>query len=364
MPARKEAYRQASANGSRCPAGRCPNGKCSVGGSRFGECPGGVSELPPGRASSPRQSPNRPACHRQRPPCCCAHRRSRPTASDLSQALPDGRSRAMGRAGRKRAPGPDLAALLDAQGVPRRDGQLGHVDDYEEFLAELDEVWQHCFRALVPGGRLICVVGDVCLSRRKNDGRHTVVPLHCLHSGALPRASASTTWLPSSGTRSPTPATRSENGSGFLGKPYEPNARHQERHRVHPHAAQAGRLPHADAAARVLSVISEREPSAVVPADLDGCDRGIHAQPPGALPVGAGRAAGPHVQLRRRHGRWIRSWARARRTWRPATWGRNSIGLEIDAHYFALAKTRMETASADLFGATSIRTVDRSQEAS
>jgi DNA modification methylase len=52
------------------------------------------------------------------------------------------------------------------------------VEDVEEFLAELDKVWAHCFRALVPGGRLICVVGDVCLSRRKNNGRHTVVPLH------------------------------------------------------------------------------------------------------------------------------------------------------------------------------------------
>lgn len=58
------------------------------------------------------------------------------------------------------------------------DGQLGHVQDYDEFLADLDRVWEHCFRALVPGGRLICVVGDVCLSRRKNKGRHTVVPLH------------------------------------------------------------------------------------------------------------------------------------------------------------------------------------------
>src|SRR5262249_29207495 len=56
--------------------------------------------------------------------------------------------------------------------------QLGHVADYDEFIAGLDEVWGHCFRALVPGGRLVCVVGDVCLSRRKNNGRHTVVPLH------------------------------------------------------------------------------------------------------------------------------------------------------------------------------------------
>ena len=31
------------------------------------------------------------------------------------------------------------------------DGQLGRVDDYESFLAELDQVWSHCLRALVPG---------------------------------------------------------------------------------------------------------------------------------------------------------------------------------------------------------------------
>ncbi len=30
---------------------------------------------------------------------------------------------------------------------------------------------------LVPGGRLVCVVGDVCLSRRKH-GRHMVMPMH------------------------------------------------------------------------------------------------------------------------------------------------------------------------------------------
>jgi DNA modification methylase len=57
-------------------------------------------------------------------------------------------------------------------------GQMGHIVDYEEFLDELDKVWSHCFPALVPGGRLVCVVGDVCLSRRENNGRHTVVPLH------------------------------------------------------------------------------------------------------------------------------------------------------------------------------------------
>ena len=37
--------------------------------------------------------------------------------------------------------------------------QLGAVRDYNVFLQQLDEVWRHCFRVLVPGGRLVCRVG-------------------------------------------------------------------------------------------------------------------------------------------------------------------------------------------------------------
>ena len=48
-------------------------------------------------------------------------------------------------------------------------GQLGHVADYDEFLTGLDKIWRRCFQALVPGGRLICVVGDVCLLRRNSN---------------------------------------------------------------------------------------------------------------------------------------------------------------------------------------------------
>jgi hypothetical protein len=55
--------------------------------------------------------------------------------------------------------------------------QLGYVADYERFLKEIDKVWRQCYRLLVPGGRLVVVVGDVCLARRKA-GRHVVVPLH------------------------------------------------------------------------------------------------------------------------------------------------------------------------------------------
>ncbi|TET78159.1 site-specific DNA-methyltransferase, partial [candidate division TA06 bacterium] len=55
--------------------------------------------------------------------------------------------------------------------------QMGHIEDYDMFIEELSRVWRHCYRILVSGGRLVCVVGDVCLSRRKH-GRHVVVPLH------------------------------------------------------------------------------------------------------------------------------------------------------------------------------------------
>src|ERR1700689_4802693 len=45
--------------------------------------------------------------------------------------------------------------------------QMGHFDDYDHFLSELDRVWRECRRVLVGGGRVCCVVGDVCIPRKK-----------------------------------------------------------------------------------------------------------------------------------------------------------------------------------------------------
>jgi DNA modification methylase len=55
--------------------------------------------------------------------------------------------------------------------------QLGAVEDYDKFLGEIDEVWRRAYDALVPGGRMVVVVGDVNVSRRAY-GRHLVFPLH------------------------------------------------------------------------------------------------------------------------------------------------------------------------------------------
>jgi len=59
---------------------------------------------------------------------------------------------------------------------PDHPGQMGNMPVYEEFLDELDKCWREALRILVPGGRLACVVGDVCISRKKG-GRHHVLPL-------------------------------------------------------------------------------------------------------------------------------------------------------------------------------------------
>lgn len=102
-------------------------------------------------------------------------------------------------------------------------GQLGHIASYEEFIAELNRVWKEVFRVLVPGGRLVCVVGDVCLSRRENKGRHTVVPLHadiCVNCRKLGFDNLNPIiWHKISNA-----SYEVSNGSKFLGKPYEPNA--------------------------------------------------------------------------------------------------------------------------------------------
>jgi DNA modification methylase len=100
--------------------------------------------------------------------------------------------------------------------------QMGHIADYERFVEELTKVWKECYRVLVPGGRLVCVVGDVCLSRRQH-GRHVVVPLHADIAVSCRRIGFDNLnpiiWHKISNA-----TYEVKNGTKFLGKPYEPNA--------------------------------------------------------------------------------------------------------------------------------------------
>ena len=110
----------------------------------------------------------------------------------------------------------DLKKYID------HESQLGALHDYDVFLKELDRVWSECHRVLIEGGRLIVVVGDVCRSRRAF-GEHMVLPLHgsiaehCRHIGF--NNLATMVWHKISNA-----AFEVENGTAFLGKPYEPNA--------------------------------------------------------------------------------------------------------------------------------------------
>ncbi len=105
---------------------------------------------------------------------------------------------------------------------PENQRQLGHISEYEQFHDELDKVWAHSFRVLVPGGRVVCVVGDVCLSRRKF-GRHVVMPLHA-DIVVRTRRLGFDNLNPIIWYKISNASYEVENGSSFLGKPFEPNA--------------------------------------------------------------------------------------------------------------------------------------------
>jgi DNA modification methylase len=101
--------------------------------------------------------------------------------------------------------------------------QLGAIEDYEQFLTELDKVWMECSRVLVPGGRICCVVGDVCVSRKKA-GRHYVMPLHA-DIMVRSRRSGLDSLTPILWFKIANGATEAEgNGAGFYGKPYQPGS--------------------------------------------------------------------------------------------------------------------------------------------
>ena len=100
------------------------------------------------------------------------------------------------------------------------EGQLGAIGDYDSFLDQLSEVWQRAYDALVPGGRLVIVVGDVNVSRRAF-GRHLVFPLHASIQERCRMIGfdnlAPIIWHKIANARYEMGA------GGFYGKPYEPN---------------------------------------------------------------------------------------------------------------------------------------------
>ncbi|MFN3592211.1 MAG: DNA-methyltransferase [Thermaurantiacus sp.] len=101
--------------------------------------------------------------------------------------------------------------------------QLGRINDYEQFLDLLDEVWAECRRVLVPGGRVCCVVGDVLVPRRVG-GKHWVLPLPA-DIQVRSRKVGLDNLTPILWYKIANRTNEAGGGSsGFYGKPYQPGA--------------------------------------------------------------------------------------------------------------------------------------------
>lgn len=235
----------------------------------------------------------------------------------------------------------------------RTDGQLGHVADYEQFLEELDKVWRLCFDALVPGGRLVCVVGDVCLSRRQNKGRHTVVPLHASIQERCRRIGydnlAPIIWHKIANAK-----TEAEgNGSPFLGKPYEPNAVLKNDIEFVLMQRKPGGYRAPDLPTRVLSLIPEESYQAWFQQIWMGVTGASTRHHPAPYPL---EVASRLIRMFSFVGDTILDPFSGTGTTAlaAARSGRNSVGFEVDPAYFEYACKRLSTKTTDLFSSTTL----------
>jgi DNA modification methylase len=232
------------------------------------------------------------------------------------------------------------------------ESQMGYIADYEEFLDELDKVWGWCQRALIPGGRLIIVVGDVCLSRRKNNGRHTVVPLHASIQERCRKQGFDNVqgiiWQKIANA-----SYEVENGSSFLGKPYEPNAVIKNDVEYILMQRKPGGYRSPSLSTRIMSVISSENYQRWFRVVWEGVTGASTKKHPAPYPADLAE-------------RLIRMFSFAgdtvldpfmgtgSTTVAAARCGRNSIGVEVDPHYYKMALDRIAGETRNLFSAVTL----------
>jgi DNA modification methylase len=234
-------------------------------------------------------------------------------------------------------------------------GQLGYVADYEQFLTELDKVWKQCFDALVLGGRLICVVGDVCLSRRKNGGRHTVVPLHASIQERC-RLMGYDNLAPIIWHKIANAKFESEgNGAAFLGKPYEPNAVIKNDIEFILMERKPGGYRSPDIATKVLSLLSDENHKAWFQQIWSGLTGASTRQHPAPYPL---ELAVRLIRMFSFVGDTVLDpfLGTGTTTLAAALWGRDSIGYEVDPEYHKLALNRIRGETEGLFSGVRIDT--------
>ncbi|HVU65023.1 MAG TPA: site-specific DNA-methyltransferase [Phycisphaerales bacterium] len=230
--------------------------------------------------------------------------------------------------------------------------QLGHVVEYDEFIAALDRVWKHCYEALVPGGRLVVNVGDVCLSRRKNNGRHTVVPLHATIQEHCKKIGfdnlAPIIWHKISNAN-----YEVEGSGGFLGKPYEPNAVIKNDVEFVLMQRKPGGYRSPTRMERFLSIVPAdcyqvwfRQ----IWSDITGASTAKHPAPfPEAL-------AERLIRMFSFVGDTVLDpfMGTATTNYAAARWGRNSVGVEVDPAYYMAARKRMAMFSTELYASAAV----------
>src|SRR6266540_1906810 len=233
------------------------------------------------------------------------------------------------------------------------EGQMGYIANYDTFLDELDKVWAACFHALVPGGRLICVVGDVCLSRRKNKGEHLVMPLHASIQEHCRRLGfnnlAPIIWHKIANAV----YEASGNGGGFLGKPYEPNSIIKNDIEFILMERKPGGYRSPSLATRILSVISVENYQEWFQQIWIGVTGASTREHPAPYPE---ELAERLVRMLSFVGDTVLDPFMGTGTTSvgAAKWGRNSIGFEVDPHYFDLSAKRFDSQHSRLL--TKVRT--------
>ena len=228
-------------------------------------------------------------------------------------------------------------------------GQLGDVQAYQEFHAELSKVWKECLRVLIPGGRLVVVVGDVVVSRRSALGRHKNFPLHAsIQVNCEELGFDNLTpifWQKIANAR----FEAEGNGAGFLGKPFEPGSIVKNDTEFILMLRKPGGYRSPAPRERLLSVISadnHKKWFSQLWNDIPGASTKDHPAPfppeiaerlvrmfsfvgDMVLDPFLGTGSTPIAAMR---------------------CGRNSVGVEIDPSYLRAAGQRVQAEAASLFG--------------
>ena len=223
---------------------------------------------------------------------------------------------------------------------PDTTGQVGRLADYDTFLTALRRVWARCYAALEPGGRLVCVVGDVCLSRRQNGGRHTVIPLHaaiqmqCCDIGFDNLAPI--IWHKIANMK-----TEAGGSGAYLGKPFEPNGVIKNDIEFILMLRKPGGYRSPSSAARLLSVVSAADHALwfrQIWSDIPGASTKNHPAP---FPV---ELAARLIRMFSFAGDTVYDPFTGTASTQVAAkaWGRNSIGVEVEPTYHAEAVARLK----------------------